>query len=298
MNRIAILLTCFNRKEKTIACLSSLNKTYLESGERLSVEVYLTDDGCTDGTADSIREQDFAFPVHILQGNGLLYWNGGMIKSWSAAVEEGDYDGYLWLNDDTVVLPEFWGDLIEADIYSRKTYGRGGIYVGSTKDAETGRFTYGGFNFVSKWTLKDSFVHPDGEHFQECQCAHGNITFVTQDVVDKMGILYDGYIHGVGDHDYTYRAHKAGFPILVMPHYSGECENDHVGKSTKGRSLVGMSFKERIAYSKSPLCYNLHNTLLFQKRCFPYRYPFVWIAGYLYICFPSLYQNIRRFLRK
>ena len=41
-----------------------------------------------------------------------------------------------------------------------------------------------------------------------------------------------------------------------------------------------------------------HYTLLFQKRCFPYRYPFVWVIGYVKALFPKLYLGFYKVLRK
>lgn len=277
-------MTCHNRRDKTLQCLTSLQEGWEKAASGLFVSIFLTDDGCTDGTADAIREHGFHFPVHILQGSGDLFWNGGMINSWKAALAEGGYDGYLWLNDDTYALPEFWDDLVKADAFSLETYGKRGIYVGSTKDAETGAFTYGGFNYVSKLTLLDQFVIPDGVSFQPCQAAHGNITYVSQEVVDRMGIFCEKYWHGGTDHDYTYLAYKAGFPLLVLPHYSAVCQNDHLGKNGK----------------KSP--YNrkkrFHNILLFNRRCFPWRVPFVLLSETLKILFPKLGFGLYRSLRK
>ena len=282
--KIAVLMTCHNRRDKTLQCLTSLQEGWEKAVSGLFVSIFLTDDGCTDGTADAIREHGFHFPVHILQGSGELFWNGGMINSWKAALAEGGYDGYLWLNDDTYALPEFWDDLVKADAFSLETYGKRGIYVGSTKDAVTGAFTYGGFNYVSKLTLLDQFVMPDGVSFQPCQAAHGNITYVSQEVVDKMGIFCEKYWHGGTDHDYTYLAYKAGFPLLVLPHYSAVCQNDHLGKNGK----------------KSP--YNrkkrFHNILLFNRRCFPWRVPFVLLSETLKILFPKLGFGLYRSLRK
>ena len=277
-------MTCHNRRDKTLQCLTSLQEGWEKAVSGLFVSIFLTDDGCTDGTADAIREHGFHFPVHILQGSGDLFWNGGMINSWKAALAEGGYDGYLWLNDDTYALPEFWDDLVKADAFSLETYGKRGIYVGSTKDAGTGAFTYGGFNYVSKLTLLDQFVKPDGVSFQPCQAAHGNITYVSQEVVDRMGIFCEKYWHGGTDHDYTYLAYKAGFPLLVLPHYSAVCQNDHLGKNGK----------------KSP--YNrkkrFHNILLFNRRCFPWRVPFVLLSETLKILFPKLGFGLYRSLRK
>ena len=205
-----------------------------------------------------------------------------MINSWKAALADGAYDGFLWLNNDTVVLPEFWEDLLKADAYSFKKYGKRGIYVGSTQDAKTGIFTYGGFVYTNKLTLKDNFMIPDGESFQECEAGHGNITYVSSEVVKRMGIFSEKYHHGGSDHDYTYLAHKAGFPVLVLPHYSGECDNDHP-KDGGRTEFFALPLKERVA------ALNLHNTLLFNRRCFPWRYPIIMVTGYLKALLPRTY---------
>lgn len=167
-----------------------------------------------------------------------------MINSWNAAMKHADYDGFLWLNNDVVLNTNLWEELIETETYSMNHYKRKGIYVGSTYDPYTKKLSYGGFDFISKWTLKDRFVIPDGKSIQSCQCAHGNITYISKDVVEKMGVLYEGYIHGGGDHDYTYRAYKAGFPILVMKNYVGICENDH--KEDGYADFMQLPLKNRI----------------------------------------------------
>lgn len=296
MMNIAVLITVFNRREKTLNCLQKLCETLLPYKEAIHVTVFLTDDGSTDGSADAIREKNFPLDVKILQGTGNLFWNGGMIHSWKAALQDGKWDGFLWLNNDTEVLPEFWSDLLFADRFSREKYGKGGIYAGSTKDADTGAYTYGGFVYTNKLTLKDKFIYPDGESCQECEAAHGNITYVSNDVVEKMGIFCEKYIHGGTDHDYTYLAHKAGFPVLVLPHYSGSCKNDH-SKDGGRKAFFEMSLKERFKDLNHPRGLNLHNALLFSKRCFPWRYPIILVTGYLKALFPKLYHRTYLILR-
>ena len=81
MNRIAVLLTCHNRSEKTTACLHSLFQCYLPSD--FVLDVFLVDDGSTDGTAELVTEK---FPkVIIIHGDGNLFWNRGMHLAWSYA---------------------------------------------------------------------------------------------------------------------------------------------------------------------------------------------------------------------
>ena len=94
MTRIAVLMTVHNRKAKTVRCLQSLQDTWLPCREQFGVEVFLTDDGCTDGTADAVSRLTLDFPVRILPGDGSLFWNGGMIQSWKAALAAGSFDGY------------------------------------------------------------------------------------------------------------------------------------------------------------------------------------------------------------
>ena len=58
--KIAVLLTCFNRKTKTLSCLKGLFQAQSifnhKSEEHIESEVFLTDDGCTDGTAQAVKE--------------------------------------------------------------------------------------------------------------------------------------------------------------------------------------------------------------------------------------------------
>lgn len=291
MKKVAVLITVFNRIDKTLRCLDSLfNSGYADAG--VTIEVYLTDDGSTDKTASVIRKR--YSNIHILQGDGTYFWNGGMINSWKAAISDRNWDGYLWLNNDSIVFPNLWKELIDAETYVVDHFSKKGIYIGSTCNNK-GKYSYGGFNFTNKWTLKDVFCIPNGT-FQSCQCGHGNITYVSSDVVKTQGILCNQYIHGGGDHDYTYLAYKNGFPLLVLREYVGICENDH--KSNGYYEFIHMKFKDRVKFLNSPTGMNIHNSLLFQKRFFPYRYPLVWAGAYAKMLFPHAYFKLYKLLRK
>ena len=292
MQKIAIIMTVFNRMQKTRECLDSVYGG-LDGFPEISADLFLTDDGSSDGTRQMLADEFGNRRIRILTGDGSLFWNGGMIKAWKAAISHGGYDGYLWLNNDVIVKPNLWRELADADGYSLTAYGKHGIYVGSLTDMSGTRLTYGGFNFRNKITLSDEFVIPDGS-FQTCQCAHGNITYVSSEVVEAMGVFCEKYIHGGTDHAYTYLAHKAGFPLIVLREYVGLCDNDHTGSRAV---MADMKLKDRIAFLKSPHGLNLHNTLLFQKRCFPWRYPIVFIMSYFKALCPRFSYNISKLLR-
>ena len=58
--KIATIITCFNRKNKTTSCLAHLfeatnNYNIQHSQSPIELAIFLTDDGCTDGTADAVK---------------------------------------------------------------------------------------------------------------------------------------------------------------------------------------------------------------------------------------------------
>ena len=68
--------------------------------DKIDLNVYLVDDGSTDGTSEAVKKN---FPqVNIIKGDGTLFWNGGMRVAFSKAMES-EHDYYLWLNDDTIL---------------------------------------------------------------------------------------------------------------------------------------------------------------------------------------------------
>lgn len=91
------------------------------------MDVFLTDYGSTDGTAESVCFNTYLFSLYLIKGNGNLFRNGGMIAAWEAVLQQGKYDGYLLLNNDTYIYLNHFDEFLEADDYSFKTYGVHGI---------------------------------------------------------------------------------------------------------------------------------------------------------------------------
>ena len=202
---VAIIMTVHNRKRQTIECLRCLFH------EPSLFDVYLTDDGCTDGTAEAIEEM---FPdVQILKGNGELFWNRGMHLAFREALKK-DYRFYLWLNDDTIVVPSFLNKLMD---FSEKE-GERSILCGACVNNEIeGIITYGGFS--ANHELLQLSNEP-----QLCSFASGNIFFIPRSVVQKLGNLDYYYRHSMGDFDYAVRASKNDVKIIQVPGYLGICD--------------------------------------------------------------------------
>ena len=208
MKTIAVLLTVHNRKEKTMKCLENLFNQQIPSG--YSIAVYLTDDGCTDGTAEAVEKR---YPtVQIVQGDGTLYWNRGMWTAWNAAAKH-NHDYYLWLNDDTYLLPGAIEELVQS---ATRCHGKA-IVVGACRDEKASCTTYGGRTASSK------VPDPIGE-LQRVRTFNGNIVLIPAFVYNKVGNLDYTFRHSMGDLDYGYRASKQGIGIFQSANYLGVCD--------------------------------------------------------------------------
>jgi GT2 family glycosyltransferase len=217
---IAVILTCFNRRQKTLACLDAvLAQTAFDE---VAIDFFITDDGSHDGTADALISKCNA--ICLLRGDGSLFWNGGMRLAWAEAFK-GDYDFFLWLNDDTFLYPATLRRMLDTHATSKRSSGKAGIVVGSTHD-EAGNTSYGGE--LQRGRLRPlTLVRLDPqERVQQCDTFNGNCVLISRQAAAKLGNLDPGFVHAMGDTDYGLRASKAGIPMWVMPGYAGRCVND------------------------------------------------------------------------
>ena len=235
MNLIAILLTCHNRKDKTVECLFSLYN--IKFKEKFSFDVFLVDDNSSDGTSDIIRKN---FPlVKIIKGSGKLFWNRGMHCAWENAIKLKKYDYYLWLNDDVILDPRALNTMVNDSKIKKNS-----IICGVLKSKHIeNTISYGGKN------INGEFIIPNGIP-NECKYINGNTVLVPKKIVEKIGILDPFYPHAIGDYEYGLRAIKSGFKCMITSTYIGYCEpNDSPPKWC----LSETKFIDRIKSLYSPL---------------------------------------------
>lgn len=293
---IAAIYTCFNRKEKTLESLRSLFQSIDNYNslfrENVNVFVYLTDDGCTDGTADAVKREFSDKDIHILQGDGHLYWAGGMRLAWSKAFERhSEWSYYLLLNDDTVINQNCIHELLESERYCQSMYGLFGIISGITCSSnDENVITYGGDIIANKFTGRQIRLGKSSVP-QLVDITNANILLVPSPVVEKIGIFYEGYIHSGADNDYSMAARKKGIPVLITSNVCGKCDNDHHDLDTDSSRIMKMTLKERRAYYYHPL-HSIKDYLVFIRRNMPIRYPFSWLFCMIRLFFPKLYFTI------
>lgn len=227
--KLAVLITSYNRREATLGCLSRLLPQLGDEGV-----VYLVDDGSTDGTGSKVRA---GYPaVRVIDGDGSLYWAKGMRKAWEAAVaERDDWDGFLWLNDDTELDGIALQQLFAANDGER-------IVVGNLVNSK-GEIVYG----LRKGGL-----------------FTGNCVLVPRKVHDRLGMICGEYSHAWADSDYAMQAKRAGIGV-VSAGVVGKAEG-HPNRP----SLKGLSLNERIGMLRNPKGWNLHDLWLYRRRSWGY----------------------------
>lgn len=241
--KIAVLLTCHNRKEKTLKCLFSLFTILLDC------DVFLVDDASSDGTSAAIKEN---FPrVNIMKGGGDLFWSRGMHLVWSEAIKK-EYDYYLWLNDDTELYPFFFEELIKCSELGNKHC----IVSGLVEDADE-NIIYGGTD-ENRRKLQISGT------IQKITNMNGNIVLIPKSVVDEIGILDPVYHHDLGDVDYGLRAIKAGIDVYSTRKAIGLGVSNNFCRVRKWDTTLEQRFKKLY----SPLGSHPRINFYFRKKHF------------------------------
>ncbi len=233
---ISVLMTSYNRRETTLKCLERLYTQSLPSN--VTLQVFLVDDGCSDGTGAAVK---VAHPdVNVIQGDGSLFWCNGMRLAWEHA-EKDDPDFYLWLNDDSMLLTGAVKSLVFSWTRAKEQGGADTIVVGSCRDPETGQHSYGGQCRPGKHPGKLESVFPK-ETPVECDTFEGNVVLVPRAVYLKVGNMRS-FHHAMGDTDYGHRAKKCGCGIMVAPRHLAECEMNLAENVFENESL---NFSQRL----------------------------------------------------
>ncbi|HEX4286653.1 MAG TPA: glycosyltransferase family 2 protein [Terracidiphilus sp.] len=283
IHKAAVLITSHNRRELTLAALATLYRQRMVGD--LETEIILVDDACTDGTGQAVRSR---FPgVHVLQGNGSLYWNGGMRLAFAVAMNM-QFDAYVFMNDDTMLYKDALGRLVSL-ARERLAAGTPAIVAGSTRSPRTGKQSYGGLIRCAHGPFFDLRMvdsHPSDS--RSCDTMNGNFVLVPAEIAAAIGNLDQGFQHQFGDLDYGLRAKQAGFDIVLMPGYAGDCSDHPVEGTWRDQSLA---FIQRWHHLTSPKGVPFKEWMRFTQRHFGWRFP-------LYACSPYLKTIAAGVIRK
>ncbi len=208
MKTVLGLMTCFNRKNKTVKAIVQL----IKENSDINFEFIVVDDASTDGTAVALRSIS---EVTVLNGNGRLFYSGGMrLAIQEALTREKTYDYCMFFNDDV--------DFYDKSIERLVSLEDGVIWVGPTCDKDD-KLSYGGIVKTSKIRPSFEIVKADDIKGKSCDTFNANCVLIPWDIFKILGNMDTTYSHSLGDFDYGFTAKRRGFEIKVSHEYVGIC---------------------------------------------------------------------------
>jgi GT2 family glycosyltransferase len=199
--RIAVIIPTHNRREAVVAVLASLDADHYPNKT-----IFLIDDGSSDGTQEFCRDR---FPaLQIRRGDGSLWWSGA-INLGLEAVREGDFELVLWLNDDNRVEPETLTTMVAA---MRQT-GPRAIIAARTRSTASGTDEWVGE--PPRWHRDYGRWHSPPLEAEVVSLEHppgGRGVLIPTACFAELGVIDQAtFPHYWADHDFHYRAMKAGY---------------------------------------------------------------------------------------
>lgn len=287
---IAIIMTVFNRIEKTSKCIDSILAENVD--DRFSLSFYITNDGSTDETQEVLVQYKTRFPdvsFNVLAGNGSLFWNKGMFLAYGEALKN-KVDYYLWVNNDVIFHKGFLQEIVNDAIEAKKVHTLS-IICGSVSKMGSSEWSYGGTKNLSNINpYKRKIIIPNG-HIQECDCVNGNCLLIPHETAVCIGNIEKRYEHGFGDFDYGYKLKSQGGKNFVASKYVGYCDRNTDLGTWKDPSVP---FIERIKKKNKPNGQPYKSHKLFLKKWFPKLWLYYLWKPYVGIVLSSLKYGIHK----
>ena len=235
--RVAAVIPVYNRRDLTLQCLRSMEKLVLDG---IELNIFVVDDGSTDGTSESIS-QNFPY-VTIVQGDGNL-WYTGAINLGIATAMKSEPEYLLLMNDDQVYDQDALRLMVEsAEHYSPCVVG--GLLLSWEKPhsifqvSPTWRTLWGGWRH---WQQQTIWTVPESSW--EVDLIVGNCMIVPADAVKRFGPMNEVLFPNSGDAEFTPRLKRNGFRLIIDPRVRVFCQPNEIPKS-----IALMSWKERYRY--------------------------------------------------
>jgi GT2 family glycosyltransferase len=243
---VYVVIPVHNRLEVTRECLESLRyQTYKD------FIIVLIDDGSTDGTSEFVKEN---YPdVTVLTGDGNLWWTGATNLGVGRALEDCRPNDYvLTLNNDTVSPADYIETLVSlarrapnALIGSiARDYHRRDVRV---DEGVAIRW------FSAKFIKLKAPTASKSDSFYSASALPGRGTFIPVAAFRNVG-LYDAqnFPHYAADYDFSLRASKAGYNLLLHPKCYLYSRTDLTGISNVHNRVSFPAWLQSFSSVKSP----------------------------------------------
>lgn len=272
--KIAVLVTCFNRRSITVPNLIKLDRS-IRNLPAIEATFFVADDASSDGTFDALKH---ALPeLQVIRTPGDCFWTGGMNFAYRCALASRiQFDGYLLFNDDVLVDELAVSEFFES--YRNLIPEQCSALVGATIEpgGDCKNVSYSGF--VRKSRLRPrgvARVIPREGELLALEMPNANFMVINSKDFDSLGGLDGGYIHGHADIDLGLRLLEKRKKILLFGRPIGECASNQPLR----QRLRSLPISGRFALLAGPK-YSNHDFYRFCRKHYPILlFPMVVIIG-------------------
>ncbi len=245
---LTISIVSNDNRELVLACLDSVYGT----AGGLTLEVIVVENASRDGSLEAIRER---FPGVVLIENAV---KEGFSANHNKAIRRAGGEFIFILNDDTIVHEGTLGTMVGFLRGHPEAGAVGGTLMypdGTLQYTGKGRPTLLAAAMVSLglhrlfpknpvtaryYNRKDSY-----SGVEEVESINGAALMVRRSMLDKVGLLDEGFFLYCEDVDWCIRMREAGYRLYYLP----EARITHYrGASTKGRRMVGIYHRSLVRF--------------------------------------------------
>jgi GT2 family glycosyltransferase len=284
-----VLIVNYNTWEDTIECIESIGKSNYKK-----VRIFIVDNNSKDDSVEKIgnwvsRNKKFKLiksniksfnndwknldflsnntPLTIFSSSENLGFAKANNLFLQKFIESTSNEFLLMLNPDTVLFPNTIDELVKS--YDRDILEIVGLKI---KDYQSDKvLAVGGYNYNSLiGSIKPNFRNKN----YNLSYIHGGAVFLNNKTLKRVGLLPTDYFLYFEDHDWCYNALRKNIRLSVCS--SAVCK-DKVGTS------IGRGFMSQYYYT--------FNVLLFSKKYFKVKMPFVIIYQFFRVIYFFLFKK-------
>lgn len=243
--KIYVIITCYNRSEKTINCIEKI----IKGNSSINFEFVIVDDDSTDSTVEQLQIMNKLYNnITVIHGDGNLFYSRGMRKGMLYILQENPIFDYILLANDDV---DFFERSIMRLIEKSKEKNNA-VITGATCSEDTQELTYGGIKY-KKGSIKYKTLGIADSSIC-CDTFNANCVLIPSDIFKKTPAMDSFYHHSMGDFDYGLSLRRKGYLIYTSDFYVGTCNKNSLKNTWQDKELsIITRFKKKDSPKGAPL---------------------------------------------